>query len=305
MEKAIVSNSNQSLDHELVGTKPRSLTFSAPECLRPKALETLNGHNVSSAASNRSPSPSFVEVKALAQAKLKDELKRYQEELKLKDEEVTKLSKVKDQINEEVEELTASLFEEANSMVLEANIKQATAEKKLVEAQNKIEALETEIVALKQVLESTENHSQGHSDKHRRNLTNPFRQFSNKFSSKNKRNQEIPSIFENEIPEVDSVYYGEFLQWLDNPDLDYAKPFLARIYGEDILTCLELSNKNLTQIVQRAIERSTFHMEALIDPIIREDALNGIKQKCKYRIKCTDDSEDWLYIGQNTRNRVN
>lgn len=39
-----------------------------------------------------------------------------------------------------------------------------------------IEALETEIAALRQVLESNENFSQGHSEKAKRNLTNPFRQ---------------------------------------------------------------------------------------------------------------------------------
>ena len=47
------------------------------------------------------------------------------------------------------------------------------------------------------------------------------------------------------FPQVDVILFREFLQWMDERSVSHDQPFLARIYQEDVLSCLNFPNKEV------------------------------------------------------------
>lgn len=261
-------------------------------------------------------SPSREEVKAQAFERLQEELKKAQEELKLKDEECEKLSRVRNELEAELEELTASLFQEAHAMVREAKVKQAAAEKRFKEANNKVEVLQGEVTALKHlVLTSTSapNHSKGmgfrsHSTEH----LSPCTQCGSydcdaavvRFDESCHKGLHHQKNALSGEPEVDVILFREFLQWMDERSVSHDQPFLARIYQEDVLSCLNFPNKELALAVHAAIENNTLMMETFTGkPVSRKCALTGMSRPCVHRVKLSEKG-DWHNLSRNSRIRI-
>ncbi|GFY39244.1 guanine nucleotide exchange factor for Rab-3A [Trichonephila inaurata madagascariensis] len=240
----------------------------------------------------------MAEVKELAYSRLQQELQKAQLELKLKDEEVVRLSQIRDEVGAELEELTASLFEEANNMVRDANVKQAYAEKLLKEANLKIEVLQAEVQALKTlVITSTPSHKRSPSN---------YELCSFRETPPGSPTKEAAfSNFSPDNYEVDPVFHQEFLEWHQNPKLDKDNPFLANIYQEDILPCLNFTNKKLSDAVLSAIEENAITIEQVNgkNPFPKRCSLLEAPKICKYRMKISEDP-DWYYISQLCRNRI-
>ncbi|KAG8184765.1 hypothetical protein JTE90_019361 [Oedothorax gibbosus] len=264
----------------------------------------------------------MAEVKELAYSRLQQELLKAQLELKLKDEEVARLSQIRDEVGGELEELTASLFEEANNMVRDANVKQAYAEKLLKESNLKNEVLQAEVQALKTlVITSTPSmpnpHLHPQIDKRHNGVRSLFTQGHRRSPS----NYELCSFKETppgsptkesflaafcpEECEVDPVFHQYFIEWHQNPKLDKTDPFLANIYKEDILPCLNFTNIKLSEAVLSAIEENAITIEQVNgkNPFPKRCSLLDAPKICKYRMKLKDDPE-WHYISQLCRNRI-
>lgn len=64
---------------------------------------------------------------------------------------------------------------------------------------------------------------------------------------------------------MDPTVHKEFLNWSLNRKLDKTDPFIDRIYREDINLCLDFSNRELAEQVQKAIETRNIYIEALND----------------------------------------
>ncbi|GFQ89505.1 guanine nucleotide exchange factor for Rab-3A [Trichonephila clavata] len=270
----------------------------------------------------------MAEVKELAYSRLQQELQKAQLELTLKDEEVLRLSQIRDEVGAELEELTASLFEEANNMVRDANVKQAYAEKLLKEANLKIEVLQAEVQALKTlVITSTPSMPNPHLHPQIDKRHNGVRSLFTQGHKRSPSNYELCSFretppgsptkeaaFSNFSPdnyEVDPVFHQQFLEWHQNPKLDKDNPFLANIYQEDILPCLNFTNKKLSDAVLSAIEENAITIEQVngknpfpkSNSTKRRCSLLEAPKICKYRMKISEDP-DWYYISQLCRNRI-
>ncbi|XP_015925443.1 guanine nucleotide exchange factor for Rab-3A [Parasteatoda tepidariorum] len=260
----------------------------------------------------------MAEVKELAYSRLQQELHKAQLELKLKDEEVARLSQIRDEVGAELEELTASLFEEANNMVRDANIKQSNAEKLLREANLKIEVLQAEVQALKTlVITSTPSMPNPHlhpqidkrskrslfSPGHKRSPSN-YELCSFKDSPPGSPIKDLTD-FTPDNYEVDPVFHQEFLEWLQKPSLDKKSPFISCIYKEDILPCLNFTNKKLSETVLSAIETNVITIEQVNgkNPFPKRCSLLEAPRLCKYRMRLGEDPE-WHYISHLCRNRI-
>ncbi|KAF8774259.1 Rab-3A-interacting protein like [Argiope bruennichi] len=264
----------------------------------------------------------MAEVKEVAYSRLQQELRKAQLELKLKDEEVLRLSQIRDEVGAELEELTASLFEEANNMVRDANEKQAFAEKLLKESNLKIEVLQAEVQALKTlVITSTPSMPNPHLHPQIDKRHNGVRSLFTQGHKRSPSNYELCSFretppgsptkeaaftsFSPDNYEVDPVFHQQFLEWHQNPKLDKTHPFLNIIYKEDILPCLNFTNKKLSDAVLSAIEANVITIEQVNgkNPFPKRCSLLEAPKICKYRMKIGDDLE-WYYISQLCRNRI-
>nr|XP_056708136.1 guanine nucleotide exchange factor for Rab-3A isoform X2 [Euleptes europaea] len=267
---------------------------------------------------------SSVEIREKGSEFLKEELHRAQKELKLKDEECERLSKVREQLEQELEELTASLFEEAHKMVREANTKQAASEKQLREARGKIDMLQAEVTALK-TLVITSTPSSPNRELHPQ-LQSPSKTAFRKGHGRNKStsstvvtatSQGTPSEpAGSEFKEVDSILFAEFQAWKESPSLDKSCPFLERIYQEDVGPCLDFTKRELSELVQAAVEQNTLTIEpAAVQalPVVKVSAiecggpkkcaLSGLSRACRHRIKLGD-SGNYYYISPSCRARI-
>ncbi|XP_078582405.1 guanine nucleotide exchange factor for Rab-3A-like [Branchiostoma floridae x Branchiostoma japonicum] len=271
--------------------------------------------------SPRIRSPSVAEVKGKAYERLQEELSRAQQELLLKDEECEKLSRVRDQIGQELEELTASLFEEAHNMVREANVARASAEKRLKEANSKIDMLQAEVEALKTLVITSTPSMPNH--QHHPQLQAPAKsgitaahfqthKRSTSFEPQTAKQKQAaaaavvpPEGREQEEVELDPTLHQEFVTWRKSPSLTRDVPFLARIYSEDILPCLEFKNAELAAAVQEAVEKNTLCIEPIngVSSFPRLCALSQVTKVCKYRLKLENDDKTYN-ISQATRNRI-
>lgn len=263
-------------------------------------------------------------------ARLQEELRRAQEELKIKDEEVGRLKCLRDEVGAELEDLTASLFQEAHKMVREAKVKRDAAEKALKEANMKIEVLQAEVQALKAlVITSTPSMPNRHLHPQIDSKGNPTKENGEKngvpFLKGHKRSpshnnlkygrettppgspvrEPPPEPLLREEYGVDPVYHHEFVLWKENPTLDKSHPFLARIYREDILPCLNFANTELAKEVQKCIEENSIVIETVSgkSPFPKRCAMLDTPRLCKYRMKLGD-SDQWYYISELCRNRI-
>ncbi|KAG5830527.1 hypothetical protein ANANG_G00311590 [Anguilla anguilla] len=277
---------------------------------------------------SRLRSPSVMEVREKGYERLKEELAKAQRELKLKDEECERLSKVRDQLGQELEELTASLFEEAHKMVREANVKQATAEKQLKEALGKIDVLQAEVAALKTLVLSTSPTSP--SKELSLGPKAPFKKghARNKSTSSailgSQQELSITQPIVRDCKEVDTLLFGEFKTWKEEPTLERSCSFLDRVYKEDIYPCLTFSKCELASAILEAVERNTLSVEPVgFQPlpvvkasavecggpngrrseIVTKCALSGQTKTCKHRIKFGD-SSNYYYVSPFCRYRI-
>ncbi|KAJ8315349.1 hypothetical protein KUTeg_007499 [Tegillarca granosa] len=261
---------------------------------------------------SRRRSQTMANAKEHAYSRLQEELNKAQEELKLKDEECEKLCKVRDQMGEELEDLTASLFEEANNMVQEANIKRMHSEKLLTEANQQVEVLQAEVHALKQlVLTSTPSSPNKHLNpqidnsprpespkKEKEKSSKPFwkthrRSTSHHQFTKESREQieEQQEAKKDRCKEIDTTFYGEFVEWKKSPDLTKTVPFLSRIFHEDIDPCLNFSNNQLSCRVKQCVEDNSLTIEPIAgdNSYPRKCYLTQSNHLCNYKIKLGED----------------
>lgn len=258
-------------------------------------------------------------------ARLQEELRRAHEELKIKDEEVGRLKCLRDEVGAELEDLTASLFQEAHKMVREAKVKRDAAEKALKEANMKIEVLQAEVHALKAlVITSTPSMPNRHlhpqidskenGEKNGAHFLKGHKRSPSHNNLKYGRETTPPGSPVREPPPepllreeygVDPVYHHEFVLWKENPSLDKSQPFLARIYREDIIPCLNFANTELAKDVQTCIEENSIVIETVSgkSPFPKRCAMLDTPRLCKYRMKLGD-SDQWYYISELCRNRI-
>ncbi|XP_069479998.1 guanine nucleotide exchange factor for Rab-3A isoform X5 [Ambystoma mexicanum] len=275
---------------------------------------------------------SSVEIREKGSEILKEELQKAQKELKLKDRECEKLSKVREQLEQELEELTACLFEEAHKMVREANTKQAVSEKQLKEAHGKIDMLQAEVTALK-TLVITSTPSSPNREQHPQ-LKSPSKTVFRKGHVRNKstssaigndNNHSLPEEpISKESKEIDALLFAEFQAWKESPTLDRSCVFLERIYQEDISPCLDFAKRELSELVQSAVETNTLTVEPVASlslPLVKASAvecggpngyqahivtkcaLSGMSRACKHRIQLGD-SGNYYYISPSCRARI-
>ncbi|XP_073990461.1 guanine nucleotide exchange factor for Rab-3A-like isoform X2 [Rhodnius prolixus] len=193
--------------------------------------------------------------------------------------------------------------QEAHSMVREANVRQAGAEKSLKESLMQIEVLSAEVAALKAlVLTSTPAcpnphlHPQikdeygGLLRRHRRSPShlnlNYGRQSSPPKSPTNqpKHFSESPQP-KDDVVEVDPIVHKEFLEWKENPTLDKSDPFIARIYREDIETCLLFTNKELSKQLSEGIQMGEIFIEAVSDKAKNNFPRDFERETCALKTK--------------------
>lgn len=266
---------------------------------------------------------------ALPFARIQEELRKAHEELRLKNEEVGRLRCLRDEVGAELEDLTASLFQEAHKMVREAKIKRDIAEKGQAEAEMKIEVLMAEVQALKTlVLTSTPSmpnrhlHPQlkvehdeekngisllrGHKRSPSHNDLKYGRDSTPTGSPVKATPMPQPTMELREEYEVDPAYHQEFVSWRECPNsTNKEHPFLARIYKEDIVPCLNFNNTQLSEEVQRCIEENSIVIETVSGKSLfpKRCAMLDAPRLCKYRMKLGD-SDQWHYISQLCRNRI-
>lgn len=317
----------------------RSLNGSSPPENIPRSVPNADydGLQVDSGLESAASSwdRTVAEVKEHAFARLQEELRKAHQELKLKDEEVTRLSRIRGEVEAELEDLTASLFQEAHNMVREANIRQAAAERALKESVMQVEVLTAEVAALKTlVLTSTpsrpnphlhpqidprskedgSNTGSGLFRKHRRSPSHFNLKYGRENSPpsspvKDQRQNSAPAeiVETRDGLEVDPVLHKEFIAWKQNPTTDKNDPFIARIYREDIDTCLAFSNSQLAEHVREAIESGSIFIEAVSDKakthFPKKCALLESARQCQYRMRF-DESDVWYSISQICRNRI-
>ena len=65
--------------------------------------------------------------------------------------------------------------------------------------------------------------------------------------------------------QVDPNVHADFLLWRQHPTLDKSDPFVARVYREDIVLCLEFNNSELAERVRHAVENGSIFIEAVGD----------------------------------------
>ncbi|RMZ95793.1 guanine nucleotide exchange factor for Rab-3A isoform X5 [Brachionus plicatilis] len=115
--------------------------------------------------------------------------------------------------------------------------------------------------------------------------------------------------FPTDIAEFDPIYFREMSEWKCKPNLDRTNAFLDRVYQEDILPCLNFSNRQISEELLRAIEANCVCIEELSPSQLQSDAslqicgLSNIQSYCQYKIKLCESSE-WIYISKLSRNRV-
>lgn len=265
----------------------------------------------------RRRSASVAEVKELATGRLQEELRKAQKELELKDEECEKLAKVRDQMGQELEELTACLFEEANNMVQDANAKRSHVEKLLNEANQKIEVLQAEVTALKTlVLTSTPSTPNKHlhpqidtSNNKKKESSRPFwkthRRSTSHHEFTKEAQQESDEVENGQNTEIDPVYFEEFCQWREHPDLEESSQFLSRVILEDIGPCLNFVNQTLAERVKECVDKNTLTIEPIAgdSSYPRHCSLSQSNKLCNYKIRLGDDT-NWHSISEFCRNRI-
>nr|XP_056708135.1 guanine nucleotide exchange factor for Rab-3A isoform X1 [Euleptes europaea] len=116
--------------------------------------------------------------------------------------------------------------------------------------------------------------------------------------------------------QVDSILFAEFQAWKESPSLDKSCPFLERIYQEDVGPCLDFTKRELSELVQAAVEQNTLTIEpAAVQalPVVKVSAiecggpkkcaLSGLSRACRHRIKLGD-SGNYYYISPSCRARI-
>jgi Rab-3A-interacting protein len=197
--------------------------------------------------------------------RLKEEIDHLKCLLKEKNDIIVKLVDIREKLESEVRELSASLFEQAYKMVNTAKEETAQTNKLLVEANNKVDILEAEVKALKElVITSTPSTPNRHlhpqlnkSTSFNNNqalllstiVTTPkisHRRTSSSNDAQLKQAAKKATLNdEKSIYEIDPIYFKEMAEWLcemNNNNL----PFINRILTEDILPCMNFSNKQVS-----------------------------------------------------------
>lgn len=195
--------------------------------------------------------------------RLKDEIDHLKCLLKEKDDIIIKLVDIREKLESEVRELSASLFEQAYKMVNTAKEETVQTGKLLQEAQNKVDVLEAEVKALKElVITSTPstpnrhlhpqlNKSTSFNSNQALLLTVSTPKISHRRTSSSNDTKALQKLTikdnddDKNIYEIDPTYFKEMAEWLcemNNNNL----PFINRILTEDILPCINFSNKQVS-----------------------------------------------------------
>ncbi|XP_072341197.1 rab-3A-interacting protein isoform X3 [Scyliorhinus torazame] len=228
---------------------------------------------------------------------------------------------------ERLKEELAKAQREAHKMVREANVKQAAAEKQLKEAQGKIDVLQAEVAALKTLVQSSSPTSP--TKELQPNAKTHFKKghARNKSTSAMATNSQELNVIQpivRDCKEVDSLLFGEFKAWKEEPTIDRTCCFLDRVYKEDIYPCLTFSKSELASTILEAVEGNTLSIEPVgFQPlpvvkasalecggpngrraeIVKKCALSGQTKTCKHRIKLGD-SSSYYYVSPFCRYRI-
>jgi len=108
---------------------------------------------------------------------------------------------------------------------------------------------------------------------------------------------------EDELKEVDPVFYAQFEIWRQDPSLSRKSPFIQRLFDEDADRCLCFPHHELSQRVRRAVEDNTIYIEEFHQPHPICCALFNTQRICRYRMKLGDENE-WHHISSLCRNRI-
>ncbi|XP_069479997.1 guanine nucleotide exchange factor for Rab-3A isoform X4 [Ambystoma mexicanum] len=116
--------------------------------------------------------------------------------------------------------------------------------------------------------------------------------------------------------QIDALLFAEFQAWKESPTLDRSCVFLERIYQEDISPCLDFAKRELSELVQSAVETNTLTVEPVASlslPLVKASAvecggpkkcaLSGMSRACKHRIQLGD-SGNYYYISPSCRARI-
>ncbi|XP_066583631.1 guanine nucleotide exchange factor for Rab-3A-like isoform X3 [Prorops nasuta] len=108
--------------------------------------------------------------------------------------------------------------------------------------------------------------------------------------------------------EVDPRLHTEFLRWKANPCVNKSEPFVARVFSEDIDLCLDFPNKELGSKVRQAVLDGIIFIEAISDKaklsFPKKCALLEAPRQCHYRMRLSDQENQWYCISQICRNRI-
>ncbi|XP_058789421.1 guanine nucleotide exchange factor for Rab-3A-like isoform X2 [Phymastichus coffea] len=108
--------------------------------------------------------------------------------------------------------------------------------------------------------------------------------------------------------EVDPRVHAQFLRWKASPCVDKGEPFVERIFREDIDLCLDFPNAELGAKVRQAVLDGIIFVEAVSDKakqgFPKKCALLEAPRQCHYRMRISDQENQWHCISQICRNRI-
>uniref|UniRef100_A0A0N5AHK1 Sec2p domain-containing protein n=1 Tax=Syphacia muris TaxID=451379 RepID=A0A0N5AHK1_9BILA len=300
-------------------------------CLQEKFFKLFYSESLS--ASNISLTAENLEESATRILELERELLFARNSIAEKDAKCKRLSDLQNHMDTEVHELTEKLFQEAYKMVNDAEERREKAEKLLAESRMKLDVLTAEVEALKIIVKAPSVHIARGGVANRifgcnflmltlniLLLTKVIRITSKKnkrmenYVSAEKKSLSLPvsakgSITHNEednVFEIDPLYYREFTEWHESgATVDEKSPFWERILTEEIKPCLNFEKREITSKVLSAIRNNTLELESVNEqkPCLKACALTGVCCICPYRLRIAG-NEDWLFISLLARNRI-
>jgi Rab-3A-interacting protein len=65
------------------------------------------------------------------------------------------------------------------------------------------------------------------------------------------------------IFKFDPIYFKELVEWRESPEVRMKGSFMERIYKEDVLPCLNFSDRKMSEELLNAIETNSVSIEEL------------------------------------------
>ncbi|CAI5440625.1 unnamed protein product [Caenorhabditis angaria] len=271
--------------------------------------QTSSRSNTSVSSLSISESSEIISPRAEEILRMQAELRATRNQLAEKDKKMTEIQVT---VDAEVQELTEKLFQEAYKMVNSAEARREKSEKLLNESRMEVDLLRAEVLALKEVVKNSGSNYY--------KSTSPESALSKMFSSKNSsksrslpstsvsqsQNQNLAQKEADSVEEIDPILFKEFEAWKQSGHPMQKHPFIDRVMVEEIEPCMLFENTPLAIEIMKSIQMNRIQIEPINEakPSIRNCSLTNVQRFCPYRIRTSEEQNDWNYISLIARNRI-